>query len=292
MEEEERVLTIQEATDLEENNTDSLSDCTPPVAKRIKVIGPRHPTLINSDIREENILPYPRQPVALYTQNDPLSYYQAVRCPTSELWTKAIKKELKMMKKLEVWEEVPIKDTMRLVGTTWVFKTKRNDQNQIIEYKARLCAQGFSQIQGSDYSKTFAPTGRLNSLRTLISFSVSKNLNFEQLDIKSAFLNAPLEEEVYLSIPQGLDSDKKQKCLKLKRAIYGLKQAPLAWYKRLLSWLISIGFKISKSDSCVFFSEGSELIWLFLHVDNIGIFGKNLTNFKKEIEKEFQTKMF
>ncbi|MBW0562211.1 hypothetical protein O181_101926 [Austropuccinia psidii MF-1] len=85
MEEEERVPTIQEATDLLENDTDSLSDCTPPVAKRIKVIGSRHPTLINSDIREENILPYPRRPVALYTQNDPLSYYQAIRCPCEPL---------------------------------------------------------------------------------------------------------------------------------------------------------------------------------------------------------------
>ncbi|MBW0537692.1 hypothetical protein O181_077407 [Austropuccinia psidii MF-1] len=146
-------------------------------------------------------------------------------------------------------------------------------------------------MQGFDFSKTFAPTRRLNSLRTLISFAVSRNLLFEQLDIKSAFLNAPLEEEVYLTIPQGLDSDKKHKCLKLEKAIYGLKQAPLARYRRLSLWLLSIGFKISKSDACVFFSKGDDPIWLFLHVDNIGVFGKNLSNFKKKREKEFQTKI-
>ncbi|MBW0536433.1 hypothetical protein O181_076148 [Austropuccinia psidii MF-1] len=109
---------------------------------------------------------------------------------------------------LEVWEEVPIQDNFKLVGTTWVFKIKTDDQHQVLKYKTRLCAQGFSQTQGFDFSKTFAPTGRLNSLRTLILFAVSRNLLFEQLDIKSAFLNAPLEEEVYLTIPQGLDSDK------------------------------------------------------------------------------------
>ncbi|MBW0562906.1 hypothetical protein O181_102621 [Austropuccinia psidii MF-1] len=92
-------------------------------------------------------------------------------------------------------------------------------------------------------------------------------------------------------IPQGLDRDKKHICLKLKKAIYGLKQAPLAWYKRLSSWLVNFGFSISKADSWVFYLKSNKPIWLFLHVDNIGIFGRNLTNFKNAIEQEFQTKL-
>ncbi|MBW0533530.1 hypothetical protein O181_073245 [Austropuccinia psidii MF-1] len=195
------------------------------------------------------------------------------------------------MTDLNVWEEVDVKEDFKLIGTTWVFKTKRNELNQIMEHKARLCAQGFSQTQGKDYSKTFAPTGRLNSLRTLISYATASDLKFEQLDIKSAFLNAPLEENVYLTIPQGLDRNKKNTCLKLKRAIYGLKQAPLAWYRRLSSWLVDFGFSISKADSSVFYLKSNDPIWLFLHVDDIGIFGRNLTNLKKAIEQEFQTKL-
>ncbi|MBW0477129.1 hypothetical protein O181_016844 [Austropuccinia psidii MF-1] len=117
------------------------------------------------------------------------------------------------MKDLNVWEVVPITTNIKLIGTTWVFKMKCNDHNEILEYKAQLCAQGFSQTPGIDFSKTFAPTGRLNSLQTLISFSASKDLKFEQLDIKSAFLNAPLEEEVFLTVPHGLDLDKKKACL-------------------------------------------------------------------------------
>ncbi|MBW0515743.1 hypothetical protein O181_055458 [Austropuccinia psidii MF-1] len=104
---------------------------------------------------------------------------------------------------------------------------KRDSENQILDYNARLCAQAFPQTLGVDFSKTFAPTGKLHSLRTLISLFSSKNLSLEQLDIKSSFFNAPLEEDVYLSILQGLDRDNKTMCLKLKKEIYGLKQAPL-----------------------------------------------------------------
>ncbi|MBW0529693.1 hypothetical protein O181_069408 [Austropuccinia psidii MF-1] len=153
------------------------------------------------------------------------------------------------MTDLNVWEEVAVKEDFKLIGTTWVFKTKRNELNQIIEHKARLCAQGFSQTQGKDYSKTFSPTGQPNSLRTLISYAATSSLKFEQLDIKSTFLNAPLEEDIYLTIPQGLDRDKKHTCLKLKKAIYGLKKAPLEWCKCLSSWLVDFGFSISKADS-------------------------------------------
>ncbi|MBW0549089.1 hypothetical protein O181_088804 [Austropuccinia psidii MF-1] len=256
----------------------------PPPRKRIKVIGPRHPTLINSNISQENILPYARRSAAHLTHMDPTSYNEAMKSASSELWHKAIGKELQNMCHLKVWEEVPISKETKLIGTTWVFKTKRNENNMIIEHKAHLCAQGFSQTPGVDFSKTFAPTGRLNSLRTLISFAASRGLFFEQLDIKSAFLNATLEENVYLSIPQGLDRDKSKTCLKLNKAIYGLRQAPLAWYRRLSAWLIGYGFNISKADSCVFHLAGEDPIWLFLHVDDIGNFGKNLTKFKNAIE--------
>ncbi|MBW0549167.1 hypothetical protein O181_088882 [Austropuccinia psidii MF-1] len=242
-------------------------------------------------VREENILPFYCHPTALLSETDPLTFNQEIKSKDHEHWSRAITKELQKMTNLNVWEEVSVKEDFKLIGTTWVFKTKRNELNQIVEHKARLCAQGFSQTQGKDYSKTFAPTGRLNSLRTLISYSAASNLKFEQLDIKSAFLNAPLEENVYLTILQGLDRDKKNTCLKLKRAMYGLKQAPLVWYRHLSSWLVNFGFSISKADTCVFYLKSNEPIWLFLHVDDIGIFGRNLTNFKNTIEQEFQTKL-
>ncbi|MBW0485083.1 hypothetical protein O181_024798 [Austropuccinia psidii MF-1] len=237
-----------------ESESESSEDMKPRSKKRIKVIGPGNPTLINSNIDKANPLPYSRGPAAHLTHSDPNTYKESLNSFNSDLWANAISKELNNMITLNVWEETSIEKGYKLVGTTWVFKTKKNKNHEIIEYKARLCAQGFSQTHGVDFSKTFALTERLNSLHTLISHAASEGLKFEQLDIKSAFLNAPLEEDVYLSIPQGLDRNK-------------------------------------RTDSCVLYLDNKNLIWLFLHVDDIGIFGKNLTKVKTAITSEFSTKM-
>ncbi|MBW0562013.1 hypothetical protein O181_101728 [Austropuccinia psidii MF-1] len=177
-----------------------------------------------------------------------------------------------------------------MTGTTWVFKIKNNPSNGTSEFKAQLCAQGFSQTQGIDYRKTYTPTGRLNSLRALISFAAVHSLQFHQINVKSAFLNAPLTEEVFFNIPQGLDANKQTYFLKLNKAIYGLKQAPLAWYKCLKDWLISVKFKPCILDPYVFHRSLDPPIWLYLHVDNIGIIDKNVMLFKKEIAKRFEIK--
>jgi transposase InsO family protein len=270
-------------------NTNEIGNSTRPT---ITVIGPRHPTIIRGDITADNILPYSRcRPQAFVTSvvpSTPSHYHQAIKCAESASWQAAITSELNSMIKLNVWEIVDLVPSMKTVGTTWVFRKKQDGEN--VTFKARLCAQGFSQTHGVDFSKTFAPTGRLNSLRALISFAAANGLDFQQMDVKTAFLNAHLEEEVYLSIPQGVASDKKKKCLRLNKAIYGLKQAPLAWYNRLSSWLVSAGFKISISDPCVFFRLGTDPVWLFVHVDDIAIFGKDLQFFKKEIAEEFDMK--
>ncbi|MBW0541231.1 hypothetical protein O181_080946 [Austropuccinia psidii MF-1] len=147
------------------------------------------------------------------------------------------------MEKLKVWDIVNLDLSHKLVGTTWVFKTKKNYLNEVIEHKARLCAQRFTQTTGIDVNKTYSPTGRLNSLRTLIAFAASHGLLFHQIDIKSAFFNAPLPETVYLSLPQGLNKDRQKFSLPPNKAIYGLKQAPLAWYEILKCWLTTFGFK-------------------------------------------------
>ncbi|MBW0491917.1 hypothetical protein O181_031632 [Austropuccinia psidii MF-1] len=273
-----------------DNNSNNKTTTRP--INKIKVIGPQHPTLISSSILEEHILPYTRRPRALLTaSNDPLSYKQALKSENADQWVQATNKEVKTMNNLNLWEVVPIREKTRLIGTTWVYKTKRNERKEVSEYKARLCAQGFSQTPGINFGKTFAPTFHLNSLQTLISFAASNNLKFEQVDIKSAFLNAPLEEEVFLAIPHGLDLDKRKVCLQLKKAIYGLRQAPRAWYNQLSEWLETAGFKAAISDPCVFYRKLEPPIWLFIHVDDIAMFGKDLTEFKLEIQNEIKTKL-
>ncbi|MBW0488376.1 hypothetical protein O181_028091 [Austropuccinia psidii MF-1] len=218
--------------------------------RRVKVVGPRHPTLITSNVDSIHILPYSQRAKALLTTTDnaPKTYHKAIQGENKVEWESAIQKELLTMKKLEVWDVIELRSDYKLVGTTWVFKIKKDHLNHALEHKARLCAQGFTQTPGIDFEKTYAPTGRLNSLRALIAHASFSGLDFHQIDVKSAFLNAPLMETVYLTIPQGLDIDRRKFCLKLNKAIYGLKQAPLAWYTRLKDWLQSVGFLVCKLD--------------------------------------------
>ncbi|MBW0517549.1 hypothetical protein O181_057264 [Austropuccinia psidii MF-1] len=271
---------------------DSADSAPPCNRSRIKVIGPRHPTIISSAVDSHHILPYSRRPKVFLSTHDesPRTFKQALGSSKREVWSSAIEKELSSMNRLHVWDVVDLKPDYKLVGTTWVFRTKRNHLNEVVEYKARLCAQGFTQTPGVDFDKTYAPTGRMNSLRTLISYAASNNLLFHQVDIKSAFLNAPLAETVYLSIPQGLDLDQRKTCLRLNKAIYGLKQAPLAWYERLKDWLTKVGFAACLLDPCVFYRNNPTPIWLYVHVDDIAIFGSDVKSFKDEISAEFEIK--
>ncbi|MBW0494125.1 hypothetical protein O181_033840 [Austropuccinia psidii MF-1] len=258
--------------------------------RTIKIIGPRHPTLITSNIDPTNILPYARRIEAHLTlMNDtPRTFNSALKSPASDMWREAIHKELQSMEELKVWEPVELDPAYKIVGTTWVFKLKKDKHGGILEHKARLCAQGFSQTPGVDYDKTYAPTGRLNSLRTLIAFAASSGLEFHQVDIRSAFLNAPLSETVFLSVPQGLPYDRRKYCLRLKKAIYGLKQAPLAWYERLKHWLGKIGFKACVIDPCVFYRPAQPPTWLYVHVDDIAIFSKNICHSEASLSLDQQ----
>ncbi|MBW0541279.1 hypothetical protein O181_080994 [Austropuccinia psidii MF-1] len=142
--------------------------------------------------------PVSARPRALLSaHNDaPRTSKQAINSLNKDSWSKAIEKELALMNQLQVWDVVDLKPEYKLVGTTWVFRTKQDHLKKVIEHKACLCAQGFTQTPGLYFAKTYAPTGRMNLLQTLIAFAASKNLSFHQINIKSGFLNAPLAEKV------------------------------------------------------------------------------------------------
>ena len=123
------------------------------------------------------------------------------------------------------------------------FKNKLNEDGQVLRNKARLVCKGYSQEEGIDYGENFAPIARLEGVRTLLAYATHKGFKVYQMDVKSAFLNGILDEEVYIEQPEGfMDPDKKEIVCKLHKALYGLKQAPRAWYERLHNYLIQIGF--------------------------------------------------
>ncbi|PLW15082.1 hypothetical protein PCASD_21521 [Puccinia coronata f. sp. avenae] len=251
------------------------------------------PKDISSSISTDNILSVDRRGnsiIVYLTENveddTPKSYIQAINSANSSFWKKAIEKEVSNMYEHEVWVIVKKQEDQHRINCTWVFKVKKNQLNVPIEYKARLCAKGFQQIKGTDFGETYAPTGKLVSLRMLIIFALKHDLLFHQIDIKSAFLNAPLKEKIFLNPPQGVKVPEGH-VLKLEKAMYRLKQAPNAWHRTLSEWLFQVGFRRCEAEPCVFWRKGT---FLYLHVDDLAIFSKDPEVFKNEVKARFQIK--
>jgi hypothetical protein len=134
-----------------------------------------------------------------------------------------------------------------------VWKNKEGEKGEVVRNKSRLVAQGFSQKEGIDYEDTFALVARLEAIRILLAFSVAKGFKLHQIDVKSAFLNGVLEEEVHVRQPPRFESEKcPHRVYKLRKALYGLKQAPRAWHGRLMGFLFERGFEMGKVDQTLF----------------------------------------
>jgi hypothetical protein len=153
----------------------------------------------------------------------------------------------------------------------WLFKIKHAANGSIEKYKARFVAHGFSHKEGIDYEETFAHVARYTSIKTIIALVAKMKWNLHQMDVKIAFLNGVIEEEVYIDQPQGFElEDRKSHVCKLKKASYGLRQARRAWYGRIDSFLTSLGFTKSKADSNLYFKiMDNEPVILLLYVDDL-----------------------
>jgi len=144
-------------------------------------------------------------------------------------WILAMQDELNQFKRNDVWELIPMPEHKNIIGTKWVFRNKLNEQGEVIRNKARLVAQGYNQQEDIDYTETFAPAARLEAIRLLLSYAVNHNITLYQMDVKSAFLNGVIFEEVFVKQPPGFeDLEHPDYVYKLKKSLYGLKQAPRA----------------------------------------------------------------
>ncbi|GJZ62251.1 retrovirus-related pol polyprotein from transposon TNT 1-94 [Tanacetum coccineum] len=156
-----------------------------------------------------------------------------------ESWIVAMQEELNQFVANDVWELVPQPRNMTIIGTKWVFRNKLDENGVVSQNKARLVAQGYNQQEGIDYDETYALVARLESIRILLAYACALDFKLFQMDVKSAFLNGFINEEVYVAQPLGfIDFEKPNHVYKLKKALYGLKQAPKAWYDRLKAFLI------------------------------------------------------
>ncbi|KNZ55400.1 hypothetical protein VP01_2694g2 [Puccinia sorghi] len=202
--------------------------------------------------------------------SDPKTFKKAVLGDKADSWMKAINAELDTIEDHKVW--VDQWDTpAKYLNGTWVFKTKPATNSSPEKQKARFCIQGFLQTYGEDYFETFAPTGKFPSLLTLLVLAIDLKLKIRQFDVKSAFLFAPLEEEIFIRTPEG--SKRKAPFLKVVKSLYGLKQAPKNWYETLTGWFQEIDYLLSTSDACLFIHHEKNS-FIFFHVDDLIVVGR------------------
>ncbi|GJX67357.1 retrotransposon protein, putative, ty1-copia subclass [Tanacetum coccineum] len=210
---------------------------------------------------------------------EPANYKAVLLDPEFDNWMNAMNVEMKSMKDNEVWDLVELPPNGKTVGSKWLFKKKTGMDGAVHTYKARLVAKGYTQTPGIDYEETFSPVADIRAIRILIAISAFYDYEIWQMNVKTAFLNGYLSEEVYMEQPEGFVNPKypKRVC-KLKRSISGLKQASRQWNKRFDDEIKKFGFTQNPDEACVYLkASGSNVTFLILYVDDILIMGNNIS---------------
>ena len=228
--------------------------------------------------------------------SDEPTYKEALSGPDSNKWKAAINEELASLEANEVFELVPRPSDRRIVSHKFVLKIKRDEKGSISRYKARLVARGYTQEYGIDYSETFSPVASINTILVMLALAASYGWEVHQMDFDTAYLNAPLTEEVYMEAPEELlrSRDKADYVVRLKKALYGLKQSGREWNTLLTSELQSKGWTASRYDSCLFYRKGqNQHSYLIVYVDDILVFGETqeeVMTIKAELKAIFPAK--
>jgi len=231
--------------------------------------------------------------MAFATQVKPKSINEALK---DESWIAVMHEELNQFTRNDVWTLVPRSDKMNIIRTKWVFRNKLDESGAITRNKAILVAKWYNQEKGIDYDETFAPVAKLEVVRLLLGFACMSGFKLFQMDVKSAFLNGIINEEVYVSQPPGFEDHLlPNHVYKLKKALYGLKQAPRQWYERLRNFLLSHRYERRKINKTLFIkNSNSAIILVQIYVDYI-IFGVTNDSLCKEfvaaMQGEFEMSM-
>ncbi|PPQ85111.1 hypothetical protein CVT26_005400 [Gymnopilus dilepis] len=223
---------------------------------------------------------------------EPRDIREARRRPDWPLWEKAIQEELDVLKGAGTWDLVDAPSDANIVGSKWVFCAKKDAAGNVVRYKARLVAQGFSQVPGVSYFNTFAPVARLSSIRAVLAIAAAEDMEVHQIDIKGAYLNRVLtsDEVIFVRQPPGYElSESKGKVCRLRKTLYGLKQSGRRWYQRLVEIMEKLGFKRCEVDQAVFYrKKEGKLMIVLVHVDDCMLVATALpliTHFKIAIAK-------
>ena len=219
----------------------------------------------------------------------PNSYKEALTLPEQQKWLDAMYSEMTSLAEHESFEEVEYDGVSKVIDTRWVFDLK-DPPNQPPIFKARFVAKGFRQVEGVDFTDVYAPVVNFSTVRMALTVAAKRKYYAKHLDIKTAFLNGILEEEVLVTPPEGFRLQ--GKVWRLRKSLYGLKQAPRCWYKRLSEILLGANLKMSKNDSCLFINTDASLIVL-AYVDDLLVLAAredDMTRVIKLLSKEVSVK--
>src|SRR3954468_23395170 len=227
--------------------------------------------------------------------DDPATYEEAMMSPDSNKWLEAMKSEMESMYENQVWNLVDLPHDRKAVENKWIFKRKTDADGNVTVYKDRLVAKGLRQIQGVDYDETFSPVALLKSVRIMLEIAAYFDYEIWQMDVKTAFLNGNIEEELYMIQPKGfVDPKDANKVCKLQRSIYGLKQASRSWNLRFDEVIKEFGFVQTYGEACIYKKvSGSNVAFLILYVDDILLIGNDidlLNSVKSYLNSKFSMK--
>ena len=210
--------------------------------------------------------------------SEPLNFLEAKK---SKEWCNAVDAEFSSLEDLDTWEVCSLPEGKSTVGCKWIFKLKLHADGTVERHKGRLVAKGYTQKEGIDYVETFSPVAKMVTVKMILALAAKKKWILHQLDISNAFLNGDLNEEIYMDLPPGYAERKENNLppnavLRLKKSIYGLKQASRQWFEKFSSAILSLGFEKINSDHTLFLSTSSRgIIILLVYVDDILIASDN-----------------
>jgi len=214
---------------------------------------------------------------------EPATMSEAKGREDAELWREAAKKELASIKANNTWDLVELPPGRRAIDSKWVFKIKRDAVGKVERYKARLVARGFMQKYGVDFEETFAPVAKFSSIRVLLAIAAAEDLELHQLDVDTAFLNGDLKEEIYMKQPSGFEKPGQEHLVcRLKKSLYGLKQAGRSWYEKIDSAFAELGLRKCGADHSIYCKvRAANKVYVALYVDDLIIATNSLDELRK-----------
>jgi hypothetical protein len=224
------------------------------------------------------------------TADEPTTFAEAEQ---EASWRQAMCDELKSIEDNSTWELTSLPASHKAIGLKWVFKVKRDENDEVVRHKARLVVKGYEQRVGIDFDEVFAPVACIESVRVMLALAVHEHWEVHHMDVKSVFLNGDLKEEVYVTQPSGfVDDDNKHKVFRLRKPLYGLRQAPRAWNTKLDATMVSLGFKKSSFEHGVYTrSRGATRLVIGIYIDDLFITGtgcEEIATFKLEMKNMLQ----